>query len=105
MTMLTLDRFNVRIVRTGDAYGLDNCLTNNDGPMVEFYDRKYMHTPRGQFVSRYFVSTLLERPAVGLSLDGGVPAWTVSADDMRLVDAYLRGFVALRPSTYRTFFK
>jgi hypothetical protein len=91
--MLTLSRFNVRIVRTGDAYGLNDCLINDGAPLVEFYDNRYMHTPRGQFVSRYFVSTILERTHAGLMLDGSVPAWTVSADDMRLVDAYLRGFV------------
>jgi hypothetical protein len=90
--MLTLARFNVRIVRTGDAYGLDDRLINNDEPMVEFYDRRHMHTPRGQFVSRYYIRTLLERPdGLALALDGGVPAWTVIADDMRLVVAYLRG--------------
>mgnify|MGYP006275864341 CR=1 FL=1 len=92
--MLTLSRFNVRVVRTGDAYGLNDCLINDDAPLVEFYDHRHMHTPRGQFVSRYFVSTILERAdGLGLMLDGGVPAWTVSADDMRLVVAYLRGFV------------
>jgi hypothetical protein len=90
--MLTLSRFNVRIVRTGDAYGLGDCLINNDKPMIEFYDRAHMHTPRGQFVSRYYISTLLDRPdGLGLALDAGVPAWTVNADDMRLVTAYARG--------------
>ena len=92
--MLALSRFNVRVVRTGDAYGLNDCLINDGAPLVEFYDNRHMHTPRGQFVSRYFVSTILERAdGLGLMLDGGVPAWTVSADDMRLVAAYLRGFV------------
>ena len=90
--MLALARFNVRIVKTGDAYGLNDCLINNDPPMVEFWDRRYMHTPRGQFVTRYNVSTLLARPPQGLALDYGVPAWTVNADDMKLVIAYLQGF-------------
>ena len=90
--MLTLSRFNVRIVRTGDAYGLDDRLINDGAPLVEFYDNRHMHTPRGQFVSRYYIDTLLDRPdGLGLALDGGVPAWTVNADDMRLVVAYLRG--------------
>jgi hypothetical protein len=97
--MLTLDRFNVRIVRHGDAYGLNDALTH-DGPlMVEFYDRRYPHTPRGQFVTRYFAQTLLERPVQGgLVLDAGVISWTVNADDMRLVIAYVGGAVdALSP--------
>ena len=101
--MFTLDRFNVRIVRHGDAYGLNDALTHDGAPMVEFYDRRHMHTPRGQFVTRYYAHTLLDRPIGGLTLDGGVPAWTVGADDMRLVLAYLRGAVdalggALTPS-------
>ena len=45
--MLTLSRFNVRVVRTGDAYGLNDCLINDGAPLVEFYDRRQMHTPRG----------------------------------------------------------
>jgi hypothetical protein len=96
--MLTLDRFNVRIVRHGDAYGLDDALTHDGALMVEFYDRRYPHTPRGQFVTRYFAHTLLERPISGLVLDAGVISWTVGVDDMRLVVAYVGGAVdALNP--------
>ena len=101
--MLTLDRFNVRIVRHGDAYGLNDALIHEGAPMVEFYDRRYPHTPRGQFVTRYFAHTLLDRPISGLVLDAGVISWTVNADDMRLVVAYVGGAVdaldvALTPS-------
>jgi hypothetical protein len=69
----------VRIVREGDRYGRNDCLTH-DGmlPLVEFYDLRHMHTDRGQFVSRYFVDTLQGHPVGrGLSLDGGVPSWTI----------------------------
>jgi hypothetical protein len=90
--MLQLERFNVRILNKGDKYGREFCLTHDeDKPIVEFYDRRYPHTEFGQFVSRYYVSTLLEDPTGGLCLDGGNPnSWTVSADDMALVRAYLR---------------
>ncbi len=92
--MLTLDRFNVRVVQHGDSYGLNDALVHEGEPMVEFYDRRYMHTPRGQFVTRYFAHTLLERPTnQGLALDMGVPAWTVNADEMRQVVAYVQGFM------------
>ena len=97
--MLQLDRFNVRIVNNGEKYGREFCLTHDgDKPMVEFYDRRYPHTQYGQFVSRYYVGTLLGldgfyggEPTGGLCLDGGNPnSWTVSAEDMVLVRAYLQ---------------
>jgi len=90
--MLQLERFNVRILNKGDKYGREFCLTHDeDKPIAEFYDRRYPHTEFGQFVSRYYVSTLLEDPTGGLCLDGGnASSWTVSADDMALVRAYLR---------------
>lgn len=97
--MLQLDRFNVRIVNNGEKYGREFCLTHDeDKPMVEFYDRRYSHTQYGQFVSRYYVGTLLGldgfyggEPTGGLCLDGGNPnSWTVSAEDMVLVRAYLQ---------------
>jgi hypothetical protein len=89
--MITVDKFNVRIVNTGDKYGCDFCLTNDKAPMVEFYDTRYPHTQYGQFVSRYYVDTLLERDTGGLCLDGGVPSWTVSAEDMATVRNFLKG--------------
>lgn len=95
--MITVDKFNVRIVRAGDRYGRDFCLTHDkeDEPLVEFYDTRYPHTEYGQFVSRYYVSTILGTDRYGsgeggLMLDGGVPSWTVSAQDMDTVRAYLR---------------
>ena len=92
--MLQLEKFNVRIVNKGDRYGRADCLTHDDDrPMVEFYDRRYANEawPRGQFVSRYYVSTLLEGENRGLCLDGGnANEWSVSADGMAIVRAYLR---------------
>lgn len=94
--MITVDKFNVRIVRAGDRYGRDNCLTHDeDKPLVEFYDTRYPHTEFGQFVSRYYVETILGtdrwgRGEGGLMLDGGVPSWTVSAEDIDIVREYLR---------------
>jgi hypothetical protein len=94
--MITVDKFNVRILRKGDKYGRDFCLTHDeDKPLVEFYDGRYPHCEYGQFVTRYYVSTILGtdkwgRGAGGLILDGGIPAWTVSAEDMDTVRDYLR---------------
>ena len=87
----------VKLVMKGNKYGLDNCLTHDeDEPMVEFYDLHYPETfgPDGQFVSRYNLSTILcegcplsredlmnssaRDPEVGINLDGGVDAWSMS---------------------------
>lgn len=87
---MKIDKFNVRIVFKGDAYGLNGCLTHEkDEPLVEFYDSRYPHTEWGQFVSRYYVSTILQRRNDGLCLDGGVEAWSVCAKDMATVRTWL----------------
>ena len=94
----SLGKWNVRIVKTGDQYGLNMCLVNNKPPMVEFYDGRYphVHAPYGQFVSRYYISTILSQDSRGgeysngLCLDGGVPAWHVSAEDMAQVVTFLK---------------
>ena len=82
-------KFEVRIVDTGDNYGLNNCLVNDSDPMVEFWD---MNTfPEGQFVSRYYVSTILEDESGGLNLDGGVPEWFIDGSAMSPVYDFLKG--------------
>ena len=69
--ILNLDRFNVRYLNNGDKYGLkDNLIA--DRPMVEFYDSKYPHTQYGQFVSRYYVSTILKQDDSGGEYAGGL---------------------------------
>jgi hypothetical protein len=76
------------------------CLLNVKAPMVEFYDNRYRYpdAPYGQFVSRYYISTILSQDSRGgkysngLCLDGRVPAWQVSAEDMVEVVSFLQGF-------------
>lgn len=85
----------VRLVIKGDHYGKGGLLTHDgDMPLVEFFDNDFDHEPwlgiRAQFVSRYYISTLLESdPYRGLCLDGGVPKWTLSAEEMREVRSWL----------------
>ena len=92
--IFNLGKWNVRIVKTGDQYGLNMCLTNTKPPMVEFYDGRYphVHAPYGQFVSRYYISTILKGnlDSTGLCLDGRIPAWNVSAEDMAQVITFLK---------------
>lgn len=88
--------FNVRVVREGDRYGLNDCLEHDKAdPMIEFYDATYegeRFGPRGQFVSRYYLSTLAQstsgvcrvaRSTGGLCLHGGSSVWHVSAANVR----------------------
>ena len=80
-------RFNTKIVNTGDCYGQAD-LTNDGAPLIDFYDPRYQHTPLGQFVSRYYIDTIITHTGA-LCLDGGVPEWTVSATDMAEIQAWL----------------
>ena len=91
----------VRVIVKGENYGLNATLVHDkDDPLVEFYDLRH---PRdrpglinGQFISRYYLSTLLRKnqdPLAGLCLEGRVPAWTVSARQM----VHVRAFLALGP--------
>lgn len=107
----TVGRFRVHLVQEGERYGagggfvygkaLSNaCQLYGHGlPLVEFYDvsQDPAKFPEGQFVSRYFMSTLLGMDSIGDSigemsafgLDGGVPDWTIRGDDLQEVYAHL----------------
>jgi len=84
--------WRVRLVRIGEAYGRDDCLVHeaaklhqpDDDPLVEFYDGSQSvdkFGPRGQYVSRYYASTLLkdrrELCSRGLLLYGSCPEWRI----------------------------
>lgn len=82
-------QFTVRIVRKGDKYGLDNCLTHNeDTPLIEFYDTRYTgegFTPMGQFVTRYYAGTLADVTYPALALDCSISDWTIDGDALQRV--------------------
>lgn len=89
-------RFLVRVVRKGERYGLNDKLVHDGGasigkendPLIEFYDLTHCDKfgPRGQFVSRYYASTLATHNG-GLTLDGGCHVWSVDARAMQPVIA------------------
>jgi len=82
--------WNVRVIGTGQKYGLNNCLVNDSiMPMVEFYDCRYMLTQWGQFVSRYYLAQIFELQNSGLNLDGGIDDWSVSANTIEEIKSYL----------------
>jgi len=85
-------KFRVRIIRRGNHYGLNNCLTHDeDNALVEFWDGK-------QFVSRYYATTLLGEDEFGeghsdtdgLSLQGDEPRWSIEGPQMARVRAWVR---------------
>ena len=98
--------FTVRIIHEGDRYGLNDCLTHDESePTVEFFDKTYIEgfTPLGQFVTRYYLSTLEEpkRPsewlgdlsqASGLCLHGGIDVWSVTAQNVTDAIAFAHTF-------------
>jgi hypothetical protein len=75
--------FTVRLVRKGNNYGLNNCLTHNENEiLVEVYDAEYAHTEFGQFISRYYITTLLDGGLrQGINLYGGEPKWSIDANN------------------------
>lgn len=84
--------FLVRIAFKGDRYGRLDCLVHDkDDPLVEFYDASIGDTPRGYFVKRYYLETLIAAPsprqvrAQGLLLDTGDPRWCL--DDLSFQEA------------------
>ncbi len=101
ITSMAGRRWRVRVVRQGDRYGLDGCLTWTAlKPGVEFYDLTHTREPfgpGGQFVSRYYVETLLDskarqngrREVCGLNLHGGESAWQIDAATMGVIYRYL----------------
>jgi len=82
--------FGVRLIYKGDYYGLRFMLKNEERKvLVEFYDTRYPHTIFGQFISRYYASTLLEGPVTGLNLQGNVPNWSIDAGTMDKINQFI----------------
>lgn len=62
--------------------------TCKDKAIAEFYDGRYPHTPDGQFISRYYVETLMEnrdRHTYGLDLMGYEDDWKIDGRTFGLV--------------------
>ena len=92
--------WTIRIVEEGDKYGRDDCLTyEKDEPVVEFYDADHPHdidpisgTILGQFVSRYYISTIMDGNGGGLNLMGYEPKWTINSLAMDSIREYIQKF-------------
>ena len=81
--------FNVVVLNKGDKYGRDNCLTHDEEkPLVEFYDATHDFAEHGQFVSRYYLETILAA-TTGIDLMGYAPEWKIDNGAMTIVRAWL----------------
>ena len=83
--------FNIKIVRDGEKqHSVNGELVHSGKPIVEFYDKRFEHTPLGQYVSSYYVSTILEiGENEGLCLDTGSRNWCLSDFEMNQVKYHL----------------
>lgn len=95
--------FTIRMVRPGGKYGRytkeEGFLLFHEGPgvLVEFYDLAYGESGEyGQFVTRYYLSTLMANPPVNrLVMDYGVPRWHLDAQACSQTRLYLAQWVHL----------
>ena len=86
--------FIARLVNPGDKFGQRLDLSVAE-PQVHIFDTRYNFNPHlgfvGQFVSGYYVSTLLQGDHPnGLQLDGGNEEWQLSRDNMQTLIEWLK---------------
>lgn len=98
----TGQEWTARLVTIWGRYGRELCVQHTDAePMVEFYDAEYKDKPFfveenggnhwGQFVSRYYLHSFFDlEPGCGLSLNYGIPKWTISAAAVEEVSNWIK---------------
>ena len=97
----TVGKWTVKVVPAIEGYRQTGLADLDADSIVQFFDNsqsKEKFGPEGQFVSSYYLRSTLfsfERKWEGgaLCLDGGVPAWTVSAEDYGLIRKYLKALL------------
>ena len=75
-------RFKARLIEKGDRYGRNNCLVHDESkPLIQFFF--FINPDFENMVSSYYAKTLCEiESGRGLRLDGGVPEWDISANNL-----------------------
>ena len=71
------------------------CVTVSKGSdpqtVVEFYDARYEHTDYGQFVARYYLTTIIDHTeGVGLNLDCSISEWKILGKTMDRIVKWLK---------------
>lgn len=100
---LCVGKYRVHVLTPGSKYGAGECLTFKDkDSCVEFWDMSQdpARFPNGQFTGgRYYIETLYDdkwgagpeqMKRWGLQLDGDVPVWHVSGEEMTKVFDWLK---------------
>ena len=90
--------FVVRVVEQGERYGRNMMLTHEENePLVEFYDARHPFdfdldgNQLGQFVSRYYISTLAKSEG-GINLCGHYEGAILEEEPMRLVQEFMKPY-------------
>lgn len=92
---IKLGKYTIRLVETGQNYGLNDCLKNDASLMIEFYvnSSKFPDNKCGYFISRYYLTTLANKDSLenglkfdrkdeGISLCGYQPDLLVSSNEL-----------------------
>lgn len=93
----------VRIVTPGEKFGRDNVLINfNIESLIEFYDARFPdaalnESVPGQFITRYHMSTLMDRSVNPLMLQSDVQAWSANLTTMRALNVILSAMFVYVP--------
>ena len=76
-------------VSKGNVCPNHNIISEN---VIEFYDLRYMHTPDGQFITRYSVETYMEDydSRHGLDLQTDVENWKIDNDARQLIGNWIK---------------
>ena len=82
--------WTIRIVEEGDKYGRDDCLTYEN----LFDEQASDGTMMGQFVSRYYISTIMDGKGGGMNLMGYEPKWQIESLAMDSVRDYIQKFAS-----------
>ena len=96
--IMKIGRFNARAVDPGDLlyHGMSHDWSREptayerDHAIIEIYDSRYHYSTLGQFVSSYGAGTLATFGGRQLSLQGDIPAWTMSPEETAALIAFAR---------------
>ena len=98
--------FTIRIVFKGGQYGLNDCLVHDKAePMIEFHDARYktrgFDPELGQFVTRYYLKTLLGldqwgsgNVRNGINLHLGEPNWKIDGETLVKIVSWVIDYLA-----------
>lgn len=87
-------QFAIRVIGKGDNYGRNRCLISEENKqLVEFYDVEGSGAEGfdelGQFISRYYIETIMEIENYGLNLYADVEEWSIEVDNIKKIQNWI----------------